>query len=207
MLRFVAHLFSSGLSSQTIRSYLSAVRHMQILEGYPDPAVQSFPCLGYALKGVQREKPAAQRLTRLPITPELLRKIYGVWAQEPQDFDRTMLWAAFCLGFFGFMQLGEFTCPSVEAFSLDMLSPQDIAVDSHTCPTRLTVHLKRSKNDPFGVGTTLHLGATGETLCPVTAMLGYLALRPEIFGPLNYFFGWDDTVQGKACQSPSSNTG
>jgi hypothetical protein len=82
-----------------------------------------------------------------------------------------MLWAAFCTGFFGFLRAGEFTCPSREAFAEHMLSPRDVAVDSHTAPTHLTIHLKQSKTDPFSMGTTLHVGATGDTLCPVTALL------------------------------------
>ncbi len=79
------------------------------------------------------------------------------------------------------MRAGEFTCPSLESFSMDMLSPEDIAVDSCTMPIYITVHLKRSKNDPFGVGTTIHLGVTGNPL------LGYLAARPPAPGPLFRF--------------------
>ena len=98
-----------------------------------------------------------------------------------------MLWAAFCLGFFGFMRSGEFTCQSLDAFSADMLLPADIAVDSHSSPSYIPVFLKQSKNDPFGAGTTLHLGNTGGPLCPVAAMLGYLACRPATLGPLFIF--------------------
>lgn len=187
VLRFVAHLFSICLSPQTIRSYLSAIRHLQIMNGLPDPAMMSFPRLPYALRGVQREQPLAKRQLRLPITPELLRIIHRVWSQGVQNFDKIMLWAAVCLGFFAFMRAGEFTCPSLNAFTPDMLTPGDIAVDSYTSPTHLTVHLKRSKNDPFGAGITIHLGATGDLLCPVTSMLGYLALRPDTPGPLFVF--------------------
>ena len=93
------------------------------------------------------------------------------------------VWAAFCLGFFGFMRAGEFTCPSQEAFQSDMLSPGDVCVDSHDHPTRVAIHLKRSKTDPFGAGTTIHLGRTGSVLCPVVAMLNYLAIRPPKLGP------------------------
>ena len=82
---------------------------------------------------------------------------------------------------------GEITCPSHRAFTHDMLSPLDIAVDSWEAPSQLTVHLKRSKNDPFGVGTTICLGATQSVLCPVKAMLGYLVIRPQSAGPLFLF--------------------
>ena len=95
-----------------------------------------------------------------------------------------MLWAAFCLGFFGFMWSGEFTCPSVDGFTADLLTPHDVAVDSHSSPSHVVVFLKRSKNDPFGVGTCVHLGATGQQLCPVSALLGYLAIWTAVAGPL-----------------------
>lgn len=89
-----------------------------------------------------------------------------------------MLWAAFCLGFFGFLRAGEFTCPPHAVLAPEVLTAEDVAVDSHVDPAHMTVHLKQSKTDPFGAGFTLHLGRTGEVLCPVAAMLGYLALRP-----------------------------
>lgn len=185
--RFVAFLFSSSLSYQSIRSYLSAVRHLQIMSGLPDPSLSSFPRLDYALKGIRRTNTAETRLKRLPVTPVLLRRIHGVWSGDPPTYDRTMLWAAFCLGFFGFLRAGEFTCHSRDTFMADMLSPSDITVDSHSSPSHLSVHLKRSKADPFGAGATLHLGATGDILCPVTAVLGYMAVRPPVAGPLFLF--------------------
>ena len=185
--RFVAFLHVLGLSHQSIRSYLSAIRHLQITNGLPDPALSSFTRLAYAMKGLRRVQPMARRQPRLPVTPEILYRIHSAWSLDPPDYDRTMLWAAFCMGFFGFMRSGEFTCPSMDAFTPEMLTPQDIAVDSHVSPTRLSVHLKRSKSDPFGAGTTLHLGATGDILCPVAATLGYLAIRPSLTGPLFLF--------------------
>ena len=72
-----------------------------------------------------------------------------------------MLWAACCTGFFGFLWAGEFTCPSRRAYNSDMLSPRDISVDSHEQPTVVSVHLRRSKIDPFGDGVTIYLGRTG----------------------------------------------
>jgi len=40
---------------------------------------------------------------------------------------------------------------------------------------------------PFAAGMTLHLGATGEVLCQVSSMLGYLAICPSTLGPLFLF--------------------
>ncbi len=39
ILLFVAYLFTTSLSHQTIRSYLGAIRHLQIESGLPDPAM------------------------------------------------------------------------------------------------------------------------------------------------------------------------
>ena len=98
-----------------------------------------------------------------------------------------MLWAAFCLGFFGFLKAGEFTCPSQSAFSAGMLEVSDVSVNSHYFPMHMQVILKRSKTDPFGAGFVLHLGRTGDQLCPIAAMLAYLALQPPGLGFLFIF--------------------
>ena len=187
LLRFVAHLVQLGLAPPSIRLYLSAVRHMQITEGMSDPALASTPRLNYALRGLKRAYGGRGRQSRLPITPDILLRILQVWSHSTPSYDRVMLWAAFCVGFFGFMRSGEFTCPSWNEFTEDMLSPRDVAVDSRTSPAYVAVTLRRSKNDSFAVGTTLFLGTTGHPLCPVAALLGYLAIRPLGHGPLFLF--------------------
>lgn len=69
----------------------------------------------------------------------------------------------------------------------DALLLSDISVDSRSDPQVLTVLLRHSKTDPFGAGVNLYLGRTGDVLCPVAAMLGYLAMRPATAGPLFLF--------------------
>ena len=83
----------------------------------------------------------------------------------------------------------------MKEFASDILTPQDVAVDSHTTQCHIVIHLKHSKNDPFGVGAWLYLGATGQRLCPVAAFQGYLAVRPPLLGPLCLF--WDGTTLSK----------
>ena len=60
-------------------------------------------------------------------------------------------------------------------------------MDSHTTQSNIVIHVKHSKNDPFGVGAWLHLGATDQRLCPVAALLGYLAVWRPLLGPLFLF--------------------
>ena len=92
------------------------------------------------------------------------------------------------MGFFGFMRAGEFTLKSAEAFDPDAsLIPQDVAVDSHTSPSMIRVHLKQSKTDPFRHGVSIYLGCTDSYLCPVAAILAYTAIRPAVAGPFFVF--------------------
>ena len=101
---FVAHLASEGLVPQTIKSYLLAVRHFHIVAGHGDSFTPgSFPRLQYVLRGVKRA-PRQPSRPRLPITPHLLRTIKTQWAARASDQDTSMLWAACCMGFFGFME-------------------------------------------------------------------------------------------------------
>jgi len=100
---FVAHLFSLGIRFCSVRSYLSAVRHLHIMSGFPDPSLTPCPRLEYVLRGFRRECTAIPKPQRLPITPLILRKIHEAWSGSPLSADKVMLWAAFCLGFFGFL--------------------------------------------------------------------------------------------------------
>ena len=177
-----AAVLSESVSWGTICSYLSALRFYQICAGLPDPSLASLPRLAYLMKGIHRSLPDHTRDKRLPITPDLLRKLHMVWSQDTRTFDRVMLWAACCLGFFGFMRAGEFTCPSSQAAA--GLTVSDVGIDSHNNPQVLIVHLRHSKTDQFGAGVHLYLGKTGDILCPVAGVLGYLAIRPPDPGPL-----------------------
>ena len=105
-----------------------------------------------------------------------------------------MLWAACCLDFFGFVRAGEFTSAPADDYP-SLLSAADISVDSISEPKALIVHLKHSKTDPFQAGCCIHLGRTYQLLCPVAALLGYLAVRPSYSKPSFYPWRWVSSVQ------------
>lgn len=185
---FAAYL-SLSVHWSTIRTYLSAIRFVQIRAGLPDPTVPPSPRLPYILKGIHKLSPEHVRTKRLPVTPALLRKIHVLWSQQALTFDHTMLWAAFCTGFFGFMRAGEFTSGTclLERIDEPYLALTDVAIDSHDNPQILTLHLRQSKTDQFSRGTHIYLGRTNDVLCPVSAMLAYLVIRPPIQGPVFVF--------------------
>ena len=64
------------------------------------------------------------------------------------------------------------------------VSVEDIAVDNPSNPSTLRIHLSHSKTDELGKGVDIYLGKTGQDLCPVSAMLAYLAVRGKDPGPL-----------------------
>ncbi len=181
---FITHL-SLSVHWTTIRSYLSALRFFQIRAGLPDPSLTPSPKIPYLLKGIHKLTPDHKRTTRHPITPDIMRNIHHLWSQQPTTFNETMLWAAFCLAFFGFMRAGELTAST--AGNQANLQVNDITVDSHVNPQLLTIHLRHSKTDQFGAGHYIHLGRTSSIVCPVAAMLGYLSHRPTLGTQTNLF--------------------
>lgn len=67
------------------------------------------------------------------------------------------------------------------------LSLSDLAVNNTQAPQVICIKLKCSKTDQFMKGVKQVLGRTHNVLCPVTALLAYLAHRGDSPGPL---FRW-----------------
>ena len=112
--------------------------------------------------------------------------------RNPTKYNNILLWAACCLAFFGFLRCGEFTVPNQAGYDSGAhLSIDDVSADSRSSPTMIVVNIKQSKTDPFRQGVKLHLGKTGKEVCPVVAILPYLAVRGGKPGPL---FVLEDTA-------------
>ena len=92
---------------------------------------------------------------RQPVTANRMCVIHR--SLNLQDQDRNMLWAACCLGFFGFLWAGEFTVNSSFHPSIH-LTVLDLQVDVELNPSSLRIHIKSSKTDPFQQGCFLYLG-------------------------------------------------
>eukprot|EP00731_Ephydatia_muelleri_P018367 Em0011g407a len=165
--------------------YLAAVRHAQIEMGFGDPHISDMPKLEYVVKGMQKRSALAAGRPRLPITPVVLRALKRSWEAEADRASAAMLWAAACLCFFGFLRSGEVVVPSESVFDPQShLCFEDVATDSRHAPSFIQVTLKTSKTDPFRKGVTLTIGSTGADVCPVAAVLNYMAKRGSAPGPL-----------------------
>lgn len=151
------------------------------MKGLGDLFSTSWPLLEYTLQGVELQQ-ARSKDTRskkhLPITPVILRKLREYWGREASNQDHIMLWAACCTCFYGILHSGEVTISSSEEYDPEChLSVEDVDLDSYSEPSVVRVHIKASKTDLFYQGVFIYLGKTGNDLCPVAAVTGYLAAR------------------------------
>lgn len=177
-MRFCTHL-ADRLHHSSIKVYLSAVRSLHIDYGFADPIVNRLQ-LQRLLRGIKRHQ-GSNLPQRQPVTADLMSVLHK--SLEFTNPDNVMLWAACCLGFFGFLRAGEFTTngtfdPTVH------LTAADLQVDSSTNPQSFRVLIKCSKTDPFRQGCFIYLGRGSLPLCPVTALTNYLHLRGPGSGPL-----------------------
>ena len=170
LILFAADL-SQTIAYTSMRTYLSAVRHLHISEGHEDPLRGSMQ-LDLLMRGARRTKPTCKDY-RLPITPLILSRIYEVSGQLVAS------------GFFAFLHSGEFTLKQGECIDPSWhLLVNDVATDNLSKPTRLQIHIKGSKTDQWRQGTYLVLGHTNSHICPAKAVLAYIAVREFKEGPL-----------------------
>ena len=191
----MAFLAQEGLAPASIKAYLAAVRHSQVVMGYPEPqAISSLPHLKLVLKGVARTRALQQQAPRprLPITGDVLGRIFRTLSQHPVTYRSTLVWAICSMAFFGFFRLGEIVLSSATEFNpARHLSWNDVCVDCVERPLMIRVHLCMSKCDQFGQGVDVFLGHVDSPVCPVAAVLAYIAIRGSSPGP---FFILDDST-------------
>lgn len=187
--QYVSSLALENLSHSTIKCYLSAIRHLHIDRGVGDPGISQMTRLEQVLRGIKsvQAKRDIKGKPRLPISLDILQKLRAVWLKD-RSYDAKMLWAAASMCFFGFLRSGELTVPSITGYDKGVhLSFGDVAVDSLDSPQVLQVKIKASKTDPFRVGVDIFIGRSECSLCPVTAVLTYMAIRGSAPGPLFIF--------------------
>ena len=105
------------------------------------------PKLKLVEKGIRRVGGAhCNEQIRLPVTPDILRRIKALWVPRATEYNIILQWAVCCTAFFGFFRLGELL--AVTSSATPTVSVDDVAVDN--------VH----QTDQFGTGVTVVVGAT-----------------------------------------------
>ena len=167
-MRFATSL-SDSLCRSSIKVYLSAVRSLHIDQGLPNPLANclQLQCLLRGIKRVQGSSPTK----RLPVTIDILRVIQGSLDLSSRDY--FMLWAACCLGFFGFLRAEEFTTsrpfdPSIH------LAVSDMQANPLMNPTCFKISIKCLKTDPFQMGCDIYVGRGIGSICPVASIGNFL---------------------------------
>ena len=146
LLRFCSHL-ADRLHHSSIMVYLSALQSSYIDQGFPDPLVNWLQ-LQRLLRGIKHHQGSSVS-RRQPVTADLMRIIQR--SLDAHNSEHIMLWAACCLGSFGFLRAGEFTVNC--AFDPTIhLTVQDLQVDAEVNHSSLQVRIKSSKTNPFCQG-------------------------------------------------------
>jgi hypothetical protein len=189
----VAFLAQAALAPSSIKLYIAAVRHMQIVMGYPEPRETStLPRLKLVLNGIARKHQAkgTPQKPRLPITAAILTQMYQHFSSQQLSNDTRMIWAACTMCFFGFFRAGEITVPTAASFQPSQhLTWPDVSADDLSSPSMIRIVLKVSKCDQFGKGVEVFVGRSKSDICPVAAILSYMVARGPGPGP---FFRFED---------------
>lgn len=177
LIYFVAFCKERGLRYNTIKQYLSGLRHFYLKLNASSPL--SHPAdlkkLQIVLRGVKKTQSNITK-PRLPITFKILQDIIheldkGLIGQ----YDSLMFSAACTMAFFGFLRCGEFTVNNLQLDSSKHLSLADVSISSEKVCYNLT--LKSSKTDVFRAGVQVPIHATHTHVCPVRYMTDYTNLR------------------------------
>ena len=107
--RYSTWLAAQNISFRTIKSYLSALRYLQIHRRGCDPQMSGMVILQYVLQGVKRSQELTGTNTpraRLPITTDIMRRLRSSWEARGVDFKTVMLWAVACTSFFRLPEVG-----------------------------------------------------------------------------------------------------
>ena len=116
---FVAFLVNQHLTLGTIWLCLSALHLHQIAEGGSDPSMEDMAQLHYVLQGTALIARGISRPLCLPITLDILVRLFHVWKDLPDWYKASLLWAAATLGFFGSYGWGSLQwCIIVTSFPL-----------------------------------------------------------------------------------------
>ena len=149
---------------------LAGVCHLHVMNGLGNPLEGKLK-LNLVLKGISRIKLCPSCL-RLPVTPLIMKAI----GTAHPGYESTMLWAACCVGFFGFLRYS-----AVGYDNRRHLSVSDVSVDSHTNRHPSQGYQNRSTwgrhHSSLGPNSDQHLPSQCGTAVPCKTCRGWPSLH------------------------------
>ena len=147
---FMSFLSLNGKAPATINSYVCAVSHWHKVKGLDGP------CASYLVRKTVRgaARSVGPPNTRLPITPELLRKlIVALPSVCSSTYEAKMFTCVFSLAFFGLFRIGELVCQSTKIANNAALQFDDFVFKDDL----MKITIRFSKTDQFGKSTDILL--------------------------------------------------
>ena len=137
---FSACLAQQGLAHSMIRTYLSGIRQLQIVQGFREVP------RGIQLDHSKHGKPTHSRLS---ITPAILKHLKLIWIKDKDRIPfNIMLWAVFLTIFFSFCHSGKITVERENLYDPSChLSYSDLAVDNPSNLSIISMLIKKSKTE------------------------------------------------------------
>ncbi|XP_022302388.2 uncharacterized protein LOC144627038, partial [Crassostrea virginica] len=179
---FIGFLFTSDYSPSSIASHISAISYVHKVMNIDDPT-QAF-VTKKILKGCQCL--GSTKDTRLPITPEILRKIiHALNHTVPVFFQRCLLRSLFLLAFHAFLRLGEITTKST-ADAHKVLQRSDLHFEYNGSSLKsVQIVMRDFKTNKNHTPIIISLQAMHDSsFCPVQALFEYLHMSKHTSGPL-----------------------
>ena len=183
---FVTSL-ANQIGYKSIKTYLFGIQ-FHMVQGGHQCNLSEMQLLYYTLRGIRRTQGTTHnRPKRLPVTTHHLLHIKQYLANSAHNsHNKRLLWAAVTIAFFGLLRVSEYTAQHVSDYDpSSTLLITDVTFDSTLSCASIT--LRASKTDPFRQGCCVRIGATGNALCPVSALWHFRHWCHHQAGPLFTF--------------------
>ena len=175
---------ANRLKYSSIKTYLAGIQFHATIRGFQQP-ISGMRQLYYVLRGIRRAQALnAGRPAKQPITFVHLAILFDGFSGQYSRHDAAMLHSAMSLAFFGMLRVSEYTSSHAQSYVPEhTLLVEDVFLIEST----LHISLKKSKTDPFRVGSVVRLVQTNCRFCPVLAFRIFSYLRGTRSGPLFIF--------------------
>lgn len=178
IIQFIVSCSLRGLSSASVRTYLSGISFKCKLQYTRDPT-QNF-VVKKLLAGMSRLISTTD--ARLPITPALLEKLINVLPVVCSSLYEVILFSAvFSCSYFGLFRVSELVLDSTKGSSSHAMDASSIQFFQDNSAVK--IYVAHSKTDQLGRGVVLILPAVKGKVCPVKLLKQFSMQRPKIQGP------------------------